>query len=463
MLIGLAFIHLHLIIIIAFIICFVIFVFVTRGRRPIANILAWLFFMFLIPYLGIPLFLIIGQRKLNWILDKKRQICHEQEGSIDYQNRIEHLLGTFNTMVATANNHVELLADGSKTYELIIQKIKDAKASILISTYRLTDDEVGNAIVKLLIEKAKQDIQVCLLLDTIGSFMMFPRKKLKPLRKAGGSVRYIMPLFHTPFRGRVNLRDHRKIMVFDGHDAIVGGMNLAKNYMGPTPYAKRWLDLNLFIQGGAVKDLVSIFESDWQFAASNMEFKNYQRPQMSHSHTGVSRIQTVASGPDTIGDPLYDAVISSIYNAKRSIYIVTPYFILDDALQKAFMIAIRRGIDVNIIIPHHSNHRIADLVRSISIRKLHTQGAKIWLHQKMIHAKAMIFDDTLAIVGSANLDLRSLLLNFEISCFLYSKTEINLVQQWAEQLLPDCKTRFKKQKLLKMWLEDAMQLLKPLL
>ena len=461
MLISLAFIHIH--IIVAFIICFIIFVFVTRGRRPIANILAWLFFMFLIPYIGIPLFLIIGQRKLNWILNKKRQICHEKQPPTHYKNRIEHLLSTFSTLNTTHNNHVALLSDGIKTYQLIIEKIQAANSSILISTYRLTNDTVGNAIIELLIEKATQGIQICLLLDTIGSFMMFPRKKLKPLRKMGGSVRYTMPLFHTPFRGRVNLRDHRKIMIFDGHDAIVGGTNLANNYIGPEPYSQRWADLNLFIQGGAVKDLVSIFESDWQFAASNMEFKTYQRPAMSHSHTGNASIQTIASGPDTIGDPLYDAVISSIYGAKQTIYVVTPYFILDDALQKAFVIAIRRGVEVNLIIPAQSNHRIADLVRSISIRKLHAEGAKIWLYKKMIHAKAMIFDDTLAIVGSANLDLRSLLLNFEISCFLYSEAEIENVQQWAKQLLPQCSTQLHKQTLVKMWLEDAMQLLKPLL
>ncbi len=460
MLISVAF---YILLVAAFLISFIAFVFLTRGRRPIANILAWLLFMFLVPYVGIPLFLIIGQRKLTWITDKKREIYHPKTCALNFTNPIERLICTFGAPAATDNNNVKLLTDGIATYHLIVEKISQAKSSILISTYRITNDQVGSAIVKLLTEKAKQGIQVCLLLDTVGTFLMFPRRKLKPLRKAGGSVRYIMPLFHTPFRGRVNLRDHRKIMVFDGHEAIVGGMNLAKEYMGPKPYAKRWDDLNLLICGGAVASLIAIFESDWKFAASNMEYKSYQRPQISDSQAGNALIQMIASGPDTVGDPLYDSIISSIYDAKKSIYIITPYFVLDDALQKAFMIAVRGGIDVNIIIPGKSNHPITDLVRSISIRKLHKAGAKIWFTKKMIHAKAMIFDDTLGIVGSANLDMRSLLLNFEISCFLYSKPEIANLQNWVNSLLPNCTTTFKKPSLGRMWLEDAAQLLKPLL
>ncbi len=448
---------------IAFLICFVAFVFVTRGRRPIDNILAWLFFIFLLPYIGIPLFLIIGQRKLTWIIDKKRHIRHQHKSFFDNKHPIQKLLSTFNDFPANDDNEVELLTNGIASYHLIIEKITAAKHSILISTYRITNDEVGNAIVNLLTEKATQGVQVCLLLDTIGTLMMFPKRKLKPLRKAGGNVRFIMPLFHTPFRGRVNLRDHRKIMVFDGTEAIVGGMNLAKDYMGPNPYSKRWNDLNVLLRGSVVQDLIAIFESDWVFAASRMETKRYQRPQPKNTGTGIATVQAVASGPDIIGDPLYDAVISSIYNARDSLYIITPYFVLDEALQKAFTIAIRRGVEVNIIIPRKSNHRIADLVRSISIRKLYKQGAKLWLHKNMIHAKAMIFDNHLAIIGSANLDQRSLLLNFEISCFLYSESEISMVQHWAKTLLRDCSNRLPKTRLLRMWLEDAAQLLKPLL
>ena len=453
----------HVFLAVAFIVCFVAFVFVTRGRRPISNILAWLFFIFLIPYIGIPLFFLIGQRKLNWILDKKRELITKKQECSDNASSNDILLDAFGVLPVTTNNRVQLISDGIQAYKIIMASIENAQHSILISTYLLNNDEVGNGILKALTIKAKAGIQVCVLLDTIGCFLKMPARKLKPLRQAGGCVRYIMPLFHAPFRGRANLRDHRKIMVFDGQHAYVGGMNLATEYMGPTENKKRWADVILKIDGEMINDLISIFESDWKFANSNMEYKRYKRHTISHPQVGNAVLRTVASGPDTIGDRLYDAVLSAIFNAKQSIYLITPYFVIDDTLQKALMIATRRGIKVNIIIPRRSNHPLPDLVRSISLRKLYNEGAKIYFYPKMLHAKAMIFDDKLSIVGSANLDLRSLLLNFEISCFIYSKPEIAMVQQWAKGLCEKSSTKINPPRLWHMWLEDAAQLLKPLL
>ena len=453
----------HVFIIVGFIVCFIGFVFVTRGRRPVSNILAWLFFVFLMPYIGIPLFLILGQRKLNWIVDKKRLLFPKPMHCPVGCSSMERLLHAFGVTAATQDNRLEWLTDGVVAYHTIVQKFQQAQESILISTYILANDDVGNALLDVLMERALAGVQVCILLDTIGCFRKAPRTKLRAFKKAGGLVRYIMPLLHVPFRGRVNLRDHRKIMIIDGTTAIVGGMNLSEDYMGPHPSPKMWTDLCLALQGSAVHDLLHIFESDWQFSISNREKRHYQRPRLSIEPVGNSAIQPVASGPDTIGDQLYDAMVTAVYEATTSIYIVTPYFILDDGLQKAFLIALRRGIDVNIVIPLRSNHPTTDLVRSITIRKLHAQGAKIWFYPKMIHAKAMIFDNTLAVIGSANFDIRSLLLNFEVSCFLYTATDIAQLRQWVETLLPLCTTRFHKPTVGRMWLEDAAQLIKPLL
>jgi cardiolipin synthase A/B len=454
----------HLLLILLFLAVFTVFSYSTRGERPLHNILAWLLFAFLVPYIAIPLFLLVGQRKLRWMPQKTMTMetrpCTQNNSG---RHSMENLLSTYGVPPATHNNQVNLLSDGVVAYEKIMQLFQNAKESILISTYRITDDEVGNKIIELLTQKARAGIRIYLLIDTVGGFMMFPRRKLKLLKQAGGSVRYIMPLFHTPFKGHANLRDHRKIIIIDGHSAIIGSINLATEYLGPTPYKKRWCDISMLIEGGAVNALLSIFESDWQFAAAYKESKTYTRPTVSSEKYGNAVLQIVASGPDLVGDNLYDAILSEIYNAKKSIHIVTPYFVLDESLQKALLLAIRRGVEVNIILPKHSNHPLTDWVRAIDVRKLHEEGAKIWLYTPtMLHAKVILFDNTVAILGSANFDLRSLLLNFEVSCFIYSDPEIQEISNWSQSVLTNCILYKPSASQMKIMLEYMMQILKPL-
>jgi cardiolipin synthase len=454
----------HFLMTFSFLVIFTIFSYSTHGERPLHNILAWLLFAFLVPYIAIPLFLIVGQRKLRWIPQKNVTMnIHLRKKNICGSHSMENLLSTYGVPPATHNNKVTLLSDGIVAYNKIVQLFENAQESILISTYRITDDEVGDSIVKLLTQKALRGIRVYLLIDTVGGFMQFPRRKLKPLKQAGGSVRYIMPLFHTPFKGHANLRDHRKIMIIDGQYGIVGGMNLANDYLGPAPDAKRWCDISMLIEGGAVNALLSIFESDWQFAAAYKETKTYTRPAISTAKCGNAELQIVASGPDLIGDNLYDAVLSEIYAATQAIHIITPYFVLDESLQKALMLAVRRGINVNIIVPAHSNHPLTDAVRAVDIRKLHDEGAKIWFYTPtMLHAKVILFDNTLAILGSANFDLRSLLLNFEVSCFIYSKPEIQEISDWIHSILAKCTHHTPSGSHTRIAFEYMMQIIKPL-
>ena len=454
----------HLLLTLLFLVVFTIFSYTTRGERPLHNILAWLLFAFLVPYVAILLFLIVGQRKLRWIPQKNVTMdTHPCKKNPSGTHSMENLLSTYGVPPPTYNNKTSLLSDGVVAYDKIVELFQNAKESILISTYRVTDDEVGDSIVKLLTQKAQQGVRVYLLIDTVGGFMQFPRRKLKLLKQAGGSVRYIMPLFHTPFKGHANLRDHRKMMIIDGQYGIVGGMNLAKDYLGPTPYEKRWCDISMLIEGGAVNALLSIFESDWQFAAAYQESKNYTRPVVSTEKCGNAELQIVASGPDLMGDNLYDAVLSEIYDASQSIHIVTPYFVLDECLQKALLLAVRRGVDVNIIVPVHSNHPLTDAVRAVDVRKLHDEGAKIWFYQPtMLHAKVMLFDNTVAILGSANFDLRSLLLNFEISCFMYSQPEIQDISSWIQSILANCLLHTPNASRTRIAFEYMMQILKPL-
>jgi cardiolipin synthase len=452
----------HLAMSILFFVLFITMVFLSRGRRPIANILAWLFFMFLIPYVGVPLFIILGQRKLYWVLRKKRTMKQRHLASPSpHQKPVEVLLDTFGASPSSHSNSLEFFTTGDRAKTAILAEINAAKESILISTYILKNDSVGQEIMNALIRKAEEGLFICLLLDTVGSLLMYPRHLAKLFKKAGGKLRFIMPLFHTPFRGHINLRDHRKMMIFDSKHALLGGMNLAEEYLTNSPTA--WLDMICLIKGPAVEDILYIFQSDWQFAASSEPGNYYCEFNPEEKNSGKASVQILPSGPDTIGDRIYDAFLNAIYQAKESITILTPYFILDDNLQKAFLIALRRGVKVNIIVPEFSNHPIADLVRAISLRKLSHQGASVFLYPKMSHAKLFIFDHDIAIFGSANADLRSLLLNFEISCFVYSSAEISALKEWLDTIKATCKTTLPPQTRFRMFLEDAAQLVKPLL
>jgi cardiolipin synthase len=447
-----------------FLVIFTIFSYSTRGERPLHNILAWLLFAFLIPYLAIPLFILVGQRKLRWIPKKAVTMdTHLCAPNLSGTHSMENLLSTYGVPPPTHNNKITLLTDGIETYEKIVELFQNAKESILISTYCVHNDEVGNSIINLLTQKAQQGVRVYLLIDTVGGFMQFPRTKLKILKKAGGDVRYIMPLFHTPFRGHANLRDHRKIMIIDGIYGIMGGINIGQVYLGPIPYAKRWCDISMLIEGGAVNALLCVFESDWQFAAAYKENKEYRRPEVSVEKSGDAVLQIVASGPDLLGDNLYDAILNEIYDATQSIHIVTPYFVLDECLQKALLLAARRGVSVNIIIPKHSNHPFTDLVRAVDVRKLSEEGVKFWFYTPgMIHAKVMLFDNTIAILGSANFDLRSLLLNFEISCFIYSAPEIQAISDWIQSIIKNCDQHTPSASRTRIFFEYMAQILKPL-
>jgi cardiolipin synthase len=243
-----------------------------------------------------------------------------------------------------------------------------------------------------------------------------------------------MPVVHRPFRGHANLRLHRKIVVVDGKIGIVGGMNLAREYMGPTPFDGRWRDLSARIVGPAIGDLEAVFAADWAFAAGESLPLS---PVV--DGTGGARIQVVGSGPDVQSDRIYDAFLTAVYGARQRLWIATPYFVPNEELARAILLAVRRGVDVRILVPAHSNHRLADLAGAGYLRELEAAGAGVFAFAPgMMHAKVILVDDTLAALGSANLDMRSLFLDYEIALFFSSPEEVTALADWFASLWPAC-------------------------
>jgi cardiolipin synthase len=274
-----------------------------------------------------------------------------------------------------------------------------------------------------------------------------------------------MPVFHAPFRGRANLRNHRKLVIVDGRIALSGGMNLAWPYIGPPSAQGLWRDLSMIVDGPAVGELEALFASDWTFATGS-EAGGAPPPDRAAGSTEMEGclVQVVASGPDVPGDPLYEALLALTFSARDRIWIVTPYFVPDEMLARALSLAARRGVDVRLFVPARSNHITADLARTSYIRDLYNAGGCVMFYTPvMLHAKAVIFDDRLAVIGSANMDMRSLFLNYEVALFIASPAQVAAVAGWASGLMVDCRPDLPVPSWPRELAENVVRLLSPLL
>jgi len=324
---------------------------------------------------------------------------------------------------------VDWLADGVGAYRTFLDEISKAQRTIRIETFIIGNDATGCTLLDALIERASAGVHVHLLLDDFLS-RHAPAAKLVALKAAGGSLGRFMPLLHVPFRGRANLRNHRKIALFDGERAIVGGMNLAEEYMGQAPSRTRFKDLSIVLRDQSVHELDAIFREDWAFSCGQA------LPAPSNPLPASAMTRVVPSGPDSPLDEIYDALLTAIFRAERRVWVATPYFVPDDGLARALEIAARRGVDVRVVVPARSNHLLADLAAAPCLRDLAAAGGKVQRYLPgMLHAKTLLVDDTLAVVGSANFDMRSLFLDYEIAIFLTSALETAQLARWFDTAL----------------------------
>lgn len=402
-------------------------------RRPPSAIIAWLLSIILIPYISVPLYFIIGLRKRKNRYKKSSLKLKKQPTNQNIQNSIDGFLRNYKIADASPNKEFKIYTDSVEAYGAFIGCIKEAKSSIYISTYIFRYDKVTKEIIKALIEKANEGLDVKILIDSLGSIILYLLQyRLSGLKKAGVKIEFFMPIFRMPFRNYINLRNHRKIYIFDNEKVLSGGANLSNEYIGPTYSKRRWEDIMFLIDGSSVEQYFEIFASDW-FYASDERLKFAKEKKEAQ---GYIYLQVVPSGPDMERDALYEAILSAIYGAKERIYIITPYFIPNNSLMEALIIAHHKGVDVRLITPREANHTIVNLVRSSYMRELEEAGIKIHLYNgAMLHAKAMLFDHKSVVLGSVNFDNRSLFLNYEVAAFVYSIEIIKEIEEWANGLI----------------------------
>ncbi len=414
-------------------------------RHPGATI-AWVMAIGLIPVVGVPLYFLIGGKRIQKIRNEKRWSMADEstpphlpeDVSISPDGRrIATLLMRSGTFPLTSDNDVRLIDDGAEAYATLVGMIKDARESIEIATFILGRDDVGRALVSLLARKAEEGVKVRLLLDALGCLRTRGRF-VQPIRDAGGQVGIFLPLLPIRRKWSANLRNHRKIVIVDRKRAMLGGMNLAKEYMGPSPYEKRWKDVSLTVEGSGVNDILTVFMQDWTYTTGEDPDCGMPSRAVPYKDGDGSMVQVVGDGPDILERPLYSGVLAALGQARESIWVVTPYFVPDEPLSAALAMAARLGVDVRVVIPERSNHPLVDLAGRSFLPDLMTAGVRFYFYRpRMLHAKLIAIDRRLAMVGTANMDMRSFHLNFEIATFLYSPGDVQQVSGVIESIIEE--------------------------
>jgi len=450
---------------------FAIFI-IFRGRRNPTGTWAWLMVVIGIPYFGFIIYLLLGLdgRKYRTFSDKAKNddklfkrllresfnglsFMKEQKNKITRKDIIEiEGANTLNDLVYlnfskgygsfSSNNDINVFHEGNTKFDSLLRDIKNARSFVHLLYYIINDDGLGNEIIRVLAERASCGVDVKLLVDGMGSHSA-GKKFYKPLIEAGGEVAIFMP----PRFIRLNYRNHRKIAVIDGLTGYVGGLNIGDEYLGKVKRFGFWRDSHIRIYGDAVKNLEVRFLMDWCFVVkrhmnfTEKYFPEYKPLQKSEFHLPTAEncpMQIVSSGPDTKWRYIHYGYIKMITEADKSVYIQTPYFAPDDSVFEALKIAALSGIDVRIIIPGKPDHMFVYWASLSYLGELLEAGVKCYQYEDgFIHSKLVLVDGFMTAVGTANMDMRSFKLNFEINAFVYDST---ITKAFEERFFEDLKS-----------------------
>jgi cardiolipin synthase len=351
-----------------------------------------------------------------------------------------------------ANNKIEILSDGESTFKAMFDAIESAENHIHIEFFIFGNDIISNKLRELLIQKAKQGIRVRMIYDYLGSFNL-SGIYIQSLKDAGVYVKPFLPLRLRLRRSKINFRNHRKVLIVDGKYGFTGGLNIADRYLFGNNLGK-WRDTFVRFEGSVVHGLQSLFLTDWYFVERKLitDAKYYPEPQVFENNL----VQIVSSGPDSDWETIMQGISAAIMASKKYIFIHTPYFVPNDIVLHSVCIAALSGIDVRLMIPTKSDSRLSDACTSSYLGEILEAGVKVYRYKKgFLHSKAIVIDDNLSIVGSANLDERSFNQNFEANAFIFDrKTATHLknlfikdMQNCTEISFQDWHNRKRNQKL----------------
>ncbi|MDQ0255394.1 cardiolipin synthase [Evansella vedderi] len=463
----------------AFFIAIVIFL---ENRNPTKTV-TWLIVLGTFPIVGFFFYLMFGQNLRKKKSFNKKAISDEQafyriegnrplDGSKmaempDHQQKLFRLAHKLANNPISFQTNTKVLTDGKETFAYIKEALKKAKDHIHMEYYIVRDDQIGQEIKNILIEKAKEGVVVRFLYDAVGSWKL-SKEYVKELKAAGVQIIPFSPVRFPLFNHRINYRNHRKIIVVDTKYGFIGGLNIGDEYLGKNRYFGHWRDTHLFVQGEAIRSLQLIFLRDWHYATGETALKQSYLSPDQPEQLEEGGVQMIASGPDTRWEILKKLFFTMITSAKRSIWIASPYFIPDEDILSAIKIAALSGIDVRILVPSRPDKRIVFYASRSYFPELLEAGVKIYeYHRGFMHSKLIIIDHEIASIGTANMDMRSFHLNFEANAFLYQTRSVDtLVSDFIYDMEHSTVIRlsvFKKRSLSSKVIESTSRLLSPLL
>jgi cardiolipin synthase len=426
-------------------------VILLENRAP-GKTVAWLCMLGFLPGLGFIIFVIFGRKAQENLFHNKhipdnrlvktvRQQTDYPHGDMfpqhtDSHHKLVNLLLNSGFAPITLHNQVEILLNGGEKFQALFNDLEGASNHIHLSYFIFKDDEIGEDVLKILARKVVEGVEVRVLLDGMGS-MSISGGFIRRMHQAGIQAEWFFPIRFPYITSRLNLRYHRKIVVVDGRTGFMGGLNIGDEYLSRDPKLGFWRDTHLKLEGEAVHTLQSIFLNDWYFVTHQEVQGARYFPQTFISQ--VLPVQIVGGGPDSNWTTILQGFFNAITMAKHSVSIETPYFIPDESLIMALKTAALSGLDVRLIVQGIPEHKLTYLAMHSYFEELLQAGVKIFEYMKgTLHAKIFFIDNHLASVGSANMDLRSLFLDFEICAFIYDQALVERLKLDFEQDLNDC-------------------------
>ncbi|MEM8954122.1 MAG: cardiolipin synthase [Verrucomicrobiota bacterium] len=425
------------------------FVVVMRSRTS-QGAIAWVVALIAFPLVTLPLYWLFGRNRfqgyvetLNTAIEEQRPLVagarealQPHHGVFDrYQYQTEYALDRLTARQFTRGNSLTLLIDGPQTFEAIFHAIDNARSYIIVEFFIIKDDKLGTRLKNKLIAKTKEKVLVYVLYDELGSVKL-SREYITDLRTAGAKVSAFGGSQGHRNRLQINFRNHRKIVIVDGSTGFVGGLNVGDQYLGKNPRFGRWRDTFLHFEGPAVQGTQAVFAQDWYWATRSFPQFNWSPNPSEKDDAFVLPLDTGPVNEIEACTLFFHELISS---ATKTLWIASPYFVPDEGLVAALQLAAVRGVDVRIMLPANPDHLLVWLASFSYLEQMESAGVKMFrYHGGFLHQKVALVDDHIAFVGTANLDNRSMRLNFELSMVVSDKDFATQIRTMLETDFSEC-------------------------